>query len=671
MINKVTKIFHENGPIAMGLKGYELRQQQVDMAKAICGAIRSGTHLMVEAGTGIGKSLAYLVPFIFYAVEENKKVIISTNTKTLQQQLYQKDLPFLDSHLGIDFRYCLCLGSENYACLRRLSSEGTYEMFDSDTETHDMKRIVEWSETTRTGIKSDLGFIPKPGVWDKVCRDPDLCMGVNCIFKNDCFYKKAKKCENNAHILITNHSLFFTNLASGGHVLPKEFHAVVFDEAHTLEEVAASYLGREVNNAQIRYLFNSIYNPKANKGTLTRFKGKGLIVDIVKDDLAAARAAADRFFSDVSEVMAHKSDVKRIRTKNIVIDHLGGPLGKLAASLKELTAYAEKAEDELLLKSYAKKCTEIKRSVSYILSIAKSNHVYWIESSRGRAGMRFSLFASPIEIAEELNTQLFSKIKPIVLTSATLTTGGTFDFIRSRLGVQGCDELSLDSPFDYGRNVLLYLPRNIPDPARDPKVFQEGVLEHIKEILGVMEGRTFILFTNFRMLNGVYNELKSCGMGIDLLRQGDKGRYELLDDFKKNPRSVLLGTNTFWQGVDVPGRALECVIITKLPFSVPDDPLTEARTELIDSKGKNPFLEYQVPQAIMMFKQGFGRLIRTKTDRGVVAVLDPRIRTKYYGRSFINALPKCRSTAGIEEVREFFAGQHHLLSENVFGIIKS
>ncbi len=670
MINKVTKIFGESGSIALALKGYELRPQQIDMARAICGAIKSGSHLMVEAGTGIGKSLAYLVPFIFYAVEDNKKVVISTNTKTLQQQLYQKDLPFLASHLGIDFKYVLCLGSENYVCPRRLASDITYELFDSDAETLEMKRIVEWSNVTRTGIKSDLGFIPKNSVWDKVCRDPDLCMGTNCIFKNDCFYKRAKRAENNANILITNHALFFTNLASGGHVLPKEFHAVVFDEAHTLEEVAASYLGREVSNTQIRYLFNSIYNPKATKGALTRFKGKGQEADIVKDDLAAARAATERFFAEVSEVMGHKSDVRRIRTKNIVTDHLGGPLGKLAASLKELAAYADRAEDELLVKSYAKKCTEIKRSISYILSMSKSNHVYWIESSRSRSGMKLSLFASPIEIAEELNEQLFSKIKPVILTSATLTTGGTFDFIRSRLGIKGCDELSLDSPFDYEKNVLLYLPRKISDPSRDLQVFQTEALGHIKEILGIMEGRTFILFTNFRMLNSVYNELRSCGMGIDLLRQGDKGRYELLDDFKKNPRSVLLGTNTFWQGVDVPGRALECVVITKLPFSVPDDPLTEARMELIEARKKNPFLEYQVPQAIMMFKQGFGRLIRTKTDRGVVAVLDPRIRTKYYGKSFINALPKCRSTADIAEVRDFFKDKHHLLSEAVFGIIK-
>lgn len=650
---KVIDALGEDGVISKKLKNYESRPQQLNMAETVCDAIDSDKHLIAEAGTGVGKSLAYLVPFIVHAVENDKRIVISTNTKTLQQQLYEKDLPFLKEALGIEFSFALCLGSENYLCRRRLNSEFTYELFDTDAQINDVKKIIEWSDHTESGIRSDLGFVPKPGVWENVCRDMDLCLGNKCHYKNSCFYRKAKTEQKRSHILITNHSLFFTNLASGGQVLP-QFHAVVFDEAQTLEDVAANYLGFEVSNTQIKYLFDSIYNPKTEKGLLAKFKRAKHQVDVIHDRLEDARRAAIQFFDVMAEKFGSKNDVKRIRTKELIYNYLDEPLKGLSDVLKGLMDHVTIKEDELLIKSYAKRCDSLKASLSLILNLEKEDYVYWAEVSARRRGIRYSLFASPIEIAKELNKQLFSAIRPVVLTSATLATNNDLTFIKKRLGIKDCKEVLLDSPFNYKENVLLYLPKKIIDPGDDFKLFQQQVLDHIEEIIDIMGGRTFILFTSYGMLNFISGELKAGYKDIVFLRQGERPRYMLLEEFKKNFNTILLGTNSFWQGVDVPGRALECVIITKLPFSVPDDPVTEARMELIESRNGNSFVEYQVPQAIMMFKQGFGRLIRTKTDRGIVAVLDPRITTRYYGKSFLAALPNCRHASDINEVKSFF-----------------
>ncbi|MDP2913064.1 MAG: helicase C-terminal domain-containing protein, partial [Candidatus Omnitrophota bacterium] len=408
------------------------------------------------------------------------------------------------------------------------------------------------------------------------------------------------------------------------------------------------------SNTRIKYLFNSIYNPKTEKGLLAKFKRAKPQTDIIQRCLKEAQAAADRFFDAMAEKFGNINDIKRIKTKTIVCNYLNEPVKGLSEALKGLMDYVNKEEDEILVKAYARRCDNLKTSLSFILNLKKENYVYWVEVAARRRGIRYSLFASPIEIAEELDKRLFGVIKPVVLTSATLSTNNDFTFLEKRLGVKDCARSLLGSPFNYKENVLLYLPKKIADPNDDFNAFQRQAAGHIKEIIDILRGRTFILFTNYRMLNFINDELRSSYEDVNFLRQGDKPRYELLDEFKKNPGSVLLGTNTFWQGVDIPGRALECVIITKLPFSVPDDPITEARMELIESRDGNPFVEYQVPQAIMMFKQGFGRLIRTKTDRGMVAVLDPRITTRHYGKSFLAALPECKRTHDIDAVKSFF-----------------
>ena len=651
--DKVIAALREGGVISQKLKNYESRPEQIKMAEAVCEAIELDKHLIVEAGTGVGKSLAYLTPFIIHAVDNDKKIVISTNTKTLQQQLYQKDLPFLKESLGIEFNFTLCLGSENYLCRRRLNSDFARDLFDKGVTINDVKKIIEWSRDTESGIKSDMGFVPSPDVWDSVSRDPDLCMGTKCSYKDNCFYRRAKAEQRASHILVTNHSLFFTNLASGGQVLPK-FDAVVFDEAQTVEDTATDYLGFEVSNTQIRYLFDSIYNFKTGKGLLAKFKHAKHQRDIIEHSLKDAETAAIQFFDEMAKKFGDQSDVKRIRTNGIVYNYLDEPLKELSDTIGELVDYVKTLEDELLVKAHAKRCDSIRKSLAFILNLEREDYVYWVEVALRRRGIKYSLFACPIEIAKELDRQLFSAIRPVVLTSATLSTNNNFTFIKNRLGIKGNLEVLLDSPFNYKDNVLLYLPKKIINPIGNSKAFQTQALEYIKEILDIMQGRTFILFTNYGMLNFVTNELISNYKDINFLRQGDKPHYVLLEEFKKNHNSVLLGTNSFWQGIDVPGRALECVIITKLPFSVPDDPVTEARMELIEARGGNPFVEYQVPQAVMMFKQGFGRLIRTKTDRGVVAVLDPRIMTKRYGKSFLEVLPACRSTYDINDVINFF-----------------
>jgi ATP-dependent DNA helicase DinG len=651
--DKVISILGSDGVISRTLENYESRPQQLKMAEAICEAIESEKHLIVEAGTGVGKSLAYLAPFIIYATENDRKVIVSTNTKTLQHQLYEKDLPFLKNSLGIDFDYALCLGTENYLCKRRLNSEFNQDLFDTATQRSDAKRIVEWSLITSSGLKSELGFIPIDEVWDKICRESDLCLGNKCSHKNNCFYKNAKRHERSTHILVTNHALFFTNLASGGMVLP-EFHAVVFDEGQTLEDVATSYLGYEISNTKIKYLFDSVYNSKTEKGILLKFKNQKDKVNAIEKYLEESRIASMQFFEEISKKFGTKNEVKRIRTKNIIFNYLEEPLSSLADSMKKLLEDVKSEEEEALVRAYVKKCMSLKASLSFILNLADDNYVYWVEVFEKRGGVKYLLFASPIQIAEELNKQLFDKIKPIILTSATLSTNNNFDFIRGRLGIKECGELLLGSPFNYKENVLLYLVKKIADPSDDLEKFQKQALTYIRELIDIMQGRTFILFTSYKMMRTIYDELKLNYKSINLLKQGDQPRYDLLGNFKRNMNAVLLGTNTFWQGVDVPGKALECVVITKLPFSVPDDPMTEARMELIESRNGNPFLEYQIPQAIMMFKQGFGRLIRTKSDRGVVAVLDPRVTTRTYGKSFLNVLPKCRYTSDINDVKNFF-----------------
>ncbi len=633
------RIFGESGLISRAMRAaYEHRPQQIEMAEAVEKALGAKMHLIVEAGTGVGKSLAYLVPLILWAREENCRTVISTYTKALQQQLVDKDLPFLEKVVG-DFRFALCVGSENYLCLRRFDHLRMGDLYEQ-SEIQALNRLFEWSTMTRTGLRSDLEMEPSPALWSKACRQADLCFGKDCSFYRDCFYQKARSYEQQAQILVANHHLFFADIATGGNVLP-HYKAVVFDEAHQIEEVATDYLGIEVTNFSVRYLFDSLVSQRTRKGLLTRLTAQGAEVQVVRGMVDGLRVIGDNFFLNLHPVL-HKEPAVRIRRRNIVSDILSGPLLELKDALLALTV--ETHEEELEVKAFASRAQELASAVRINLEQSADGFVYWAE----RENMRYRLVASPIDVAETLRENLFGKTETVVLTSATLSAAGTFTYIKSRLGLDGPLELLLDSPFDFEHQALLYIASGLDD--QQAAGYQELFDAELKSVLAITKGRTLVLFTSYSQLRKSAETLRREMPYLDFFCQGEMPAYRLIEQFKNVPHAVLMGTASFWQGIDIPGDALQCVVIAKIPFAVPDDPIVEARMERL----KNPFLEYQVPQATLLFRQGFGRLIRTKTDKGAVAVLDSRIMTKNYGERFLRSIPKCRITDEREDFRKFF-----------------
>ena len=697
----IENVLGKNGIIANKLDSYELRPQQMDMALTIEKSIEENKHLIIEAGTGVGKSMAYLIPFIFWTVRNKKKVVISTYTKTLQEQLIKKDLPFLRNALRsanvntrqnnlpgqedkFDFSYTLCVGGQNYLCLRRFNQLQMHGLIDTKKEVKEFQKIIQWEVQTKNGLRSELDFEPSQSVWSKVCRESDLCFGKKCIFYDDCHYYKARRREYKAHILVTNHHLFFANLVNEGRVLP-DFDAVVFDEAQTLEDVATSYFGIAISNFKVKFLLDSILNPKTGKGLITRlFKPSDKTVAAIRETLDEARHASDLFFSEITEKYGTGSKTTRIRKKGVINNYLSKPLSNLSGALESLLNLVTVEEERLEIFAFASRCRETNKNISIIINQELEEYVYWaeIEKRTNSLGLlnhkytRCSLFAAPINIAEDFEKQIFDKIRPVILTSATLSVNGNFNYIKERLGIPDCTpaghfhreefdsditnsgdfcEKIIGSPFNFSENALIYVPDNIPDPNQEPDAYRHNITKHIEEIISLTQGRSFILFTSFEMLNAVYEKIKDDMDTYTLFKQGDKPRYQLLEEFKASKNPVLFGTATFWQGVDVPGKALKCVIITKLPFAVPSDPIIEARMELLKSQNKNPFMDYQVPQAITLLRQGFGRLIRTATDTGIVAILDPRIKSKFYGKFFLNSLPGCEKTSDIKDIKNFLA----------------
>ena len=635
----MTKIFGSGGIIAQAMRtGYEDRPQQMQMAEAVENALRTKTHLIAEAGTGVGKSLAYLVPVVLWAREENLRAVVSTYTKTLQQQLVQKDLPFLKKILG-EFRFALCVGGENYLCLRRFDQIRMHDLYEQ-AEREPLNQLFAWSTTTRTGLRSELETEPPPGLWTKACRQADLCFGKDCSFYKDCYYQKAKAVEQQAHILVANHHLFFADMATGGNVLPF-YKAVVFDEAHQVEDVATDYLGVEVSNYSVRYLLDSLMSQRTRKGMLTRLTNQGAEAQVAREMTDGLRLAGENFFLDLAGLL-RREPALRIRRKNIIPDMLSEPLLELKDALLELKVETQEEEQEV--KAFASRAQTLASAIRLNLEQGAEGFVYWAE----RENTRYRLVASPIDLSETLRENLFAKTDTIVLTSATLSAAGTFTYIKNRLGLDAPGELLLDSPFDFEKQALLYISPGLDD--QQAPEYQQKFDEELKAILSVTQGRTLVLFTSYSQLKKSAVTLRAEMPGLGVLCQGEMPAYRLVKQFKGISNAVLLGTASFWQGIDIPGDALQCVVIAKLPFAVPDDPLVEARMEQL----KNPFFEYQVPQATLLFRQGFGRLIRTRTDRGAVVVLDSRIMTKNYGKWFLRSIPKCRVTDDREELRKFF-----------------
>jgi ATP-dependent DNA helicase DinG len=653
----IPAILGPDGTIARRLGNYEPRPQQLEMAEAVAAAITERKHLMVEAGTGVGKSFAYLVPAALAAsADRNCRVVISTHTISLQEQLVRKDIPFLQSVLPQEFNAVLVKGRSNYISLRRLrGAQQRLLMLGDSGEVDQLKRIGLWSRRTQDGTRSDLSFQPLPSVWDQVESDSGNCLGRQCPDHQQCFYYKARRQVFGANVLVVNHALFFSDLAlrrQGASLLP-DYRVAIFDEAHTLEDVAADHLGLQVTRGSVEYLLNRLYSLRNSRGLLAFYGTKEAI-----EQVHAARLAADQFFQDVQGWIAHQprgsrggagggnSDSLRVRQSQIVEDPLSEELEKLATCLDDCAELRDREEEKIELTAASGRCRGLARSVQGWLAQELEGQVYWVEVTGGRSP-RLQLASAPIEVGPALQEQLYSKVPTVVMTSATLSAGGRsgFDHFRQRLGLTDCGTLQLGSPFNYREQAELHLFRRMPDPAADPPGFEEAALAKVREYVLRTRGRAFVLFTSYQMMQRATAQLGPvfAGEGLPLLSQSEGlPRNQMIERFRSAGNAVLFGVDSFWQGVDVPGEALSNVIITKLPFAVPDRPVLAARQEAIQERGGQPFVEYQVPQAVIKLKQGFGRLIRTRTDTGLVVILDPRVLTKGYGRAFLDALPECR-----------------------------
>ena len=645
------QFFAPGGLLSQAHPNYEFRRGQLEMAQSVEKALEERRHLIVEAGTGTGKTLAYLVPVI----RSGKRVIISTGTKNLQEQIFFKDIPFLEKHLG-PLRVCYMKGRNNYLCRQKLYDLTNQPVLSGLQEIEQYRQIAEWEEHTLSGDRAELTELPETTqLWTKLDARTDRCTGQKCVQWDRCFVTEMRRRAMESDIIIVNHHLFFADLAlrqSGAPdagILP-EFAAVVFDEAHELEDVASSYFGVSVSNLRFEELARDIEQTLQRKQVMSATLLQGL----------ARLRERSRFFFGLMPAGEGRFAFKN--REGFLIKN-GKDYEAVMNALEYVFSQLEllpKKPDEVF--NFSRRTQELKTQLAFLMESEDKNTVFWIEwrgeGRLSRGGMRHVILqATPIDVSQILHTKLFDAVDTVVLTSATLAVAAApqrsdFEYIRQRVGLEHARELVVPSHFDYGSQAVLYVPPDMPDPRST--IFGNRAADKIRRILEITQGRAFCLFTSYAQMNDIHDRLLG-ELPYPMLLQGKAPRNALLDEFRTTPNAVLFATSSFWQGVDVQGEQLSCVIIDRLPFAVPSDPIVAARVRAIDSNGGNAFFEYQVPSAVISLKQGFGRLIRSVKDRGVLALLDNRLLKQRYGKIFLDSLPAYKKTNDLAEVEEFFS----------------
>ena len=616
--------------------GYEHRPGQLQMAEAVNDAFEHHHHIVVEAGTGTGKTLAYLLP----AICSGRRVVISTATKSLQEQLYQKDVPFLQKHFAPELKVAVMKGRNNFLCLAKLHALADQPMLKGMQEVDAFSQIRDWAKVTETGDRAELTFLPDDSeLWSRIDARRDTCTGKKCPQFAQCFLTAMQSRAREADLIIVNHHLFFADLAlkqdDFGSILP-EYSAVVFDEAHEMEDVASDYFGQQISN----FRFEELARDADNAMRLGHF-GTPALLRRTQRIREKSRTFFDFFPAREGRFSFTRSEREAFLEQNR--EAYDALMNALKGMETEFAALTQKPEELLRI---ARRSFEIRQELSFLFESNEKNFVYWFE----RRNKGVYLAATPIDVSQILRERLFEAFDTVVLTSATLTVGGRFEFIRQRLGLDHTRESALPPEFNYQEQALLYLPRRMPD-VRDAG-FAAKAAEEILQLLELSQGRAFCLFTSYSQMKDLFERVED-RLDFPLLLQGTAPRSVLLERFKATPNAVLFATASFWQGVDVPGEQLSCVVVDRLPFAVPSDPIVAARVRALEEEGRNPFAEFQVPEAVLALKQGFGRLIRTKTDRGVLALLDTRLQRMPYGRIFLESLPRYRRTSELAEVGRF------------------